>query len=135
MNPQSTDKLTQSTSNRQLKIIGYSPNNLPNDNSSQNFQYIHVTDYLNIYGNKLDATSYQKNVLFAEPVMFDAYFKSICTGKQLINKSVQKNIYNWLPTGATENTIYVTGGLFPEVSDGTSAYEFFYILFSEEIVK
>jgi len=134
MNPQSTDKLTQSTSNRQLKIILYSPNNLPNDNSSENFQNLHQTSYLNIYGNKCEAASYIRNAYFNEPVLYDSYLKRNITGKQIIDKTVQKNIYNWLPTGATENTIYTYMGYFPDVADGTSAYEYFYILFSEEIV-
>lgn len=135
MKPQSTDKLTQSTSNKQLKIIGHSPNELPDSSGSEDFRNLHNTSYLDIYGNKADGGAYQKNVLFRHPVMYDSYIKRVCSGKNVIDKTVQKNIFSWLPAGATEESINIYCGFFQEQSDGVTAYEIFYILFSEEIVQ
>ena len=134
MNIQTTNKTTDSTAAKQFKVVGRSPNNLPNDNSDENFQNIHNGSFSNTNATPMDGTSYLRQFNFSNPVVYDAWFKQIASGKQLIRKSHFKNIYSWLPSGTTTNSIYLFNESFVNTSDGTTACELYYIVYSLEVV-
>lgn len=123
-----TDQVTENTNAEQFKIVLKSPNDLPNTaNTLLHLDLSNSGLIVDSSATYLASYDFLNRYLFEDPLVYNAYYKVIQSGKQLVRKSPHKNVYAYF-----SEYVQLYSTLQLNSSDTITGGEFFYIMFSLE---
>jgi len=120
-----TNQITDNTNAKQYKVVVRSQNYLPNDSDSFIHMSLttvgisHSSDTDTVYGS-----DYLLRYLFTKPTAANCYLKLNQTGKQLLRKAPNTQVYKF----GTYIQVYCSNENDP--ANGVTTAEMFYLLFS-----